>query len=120
MFLLLPRFACQSAWPLQLKVLLVILDLLEMKPGYLTPVRSMAETKTFTVHKFKDLDGMRASTELLKSLDSQGYLTLVVKKRQAKSYWENENGENDVELDDSHDDFEARSDARKIARSFKL
>jgi hypothetical protein len=80
----------------------------------------MAENKTFTVHQFKDLDGMRASTELLKSLDSQGYLTLVVKKRQAKSYWENENGENDVELDDSHDDFEARSVARKIARSFKL
>jgi hypothetical protein len=91
-----------------------------MKPGYLTPVRSIAESKTFTVHQFKDLDGMRASTELLKSLDSQGYLTLVVKKRQSKSYWENENGENDVELDDSHDDFEARSVARKIARSFKL
>jgi hypothetical protein len=91
-----------------------------MKPGYLTPVRSMAESKALTVYQSKDLDGMRASTELLKSLDSQGCLTLVVKKRQVKSYWGDENGENHVELDDSHDDLEVRSDARKIAKSSKL
>jgi hypothetical protein len=91
-----------------------------MKPGYLTPVRSMAESKAFTVHQSKDFDGMTAPSELTKSLKRQGYLGLLVKKGKAKNYGENENNENDVESDDGYDDLEERSNVRKNARSSKL
>lgn len=47
-------------------------------------------------------------------------LNITGQEETSKRYWENENGANDLEFDDSHDDLEARSNARKIARSSKL
>jgi hypothetical protein len=62
----------------------MILDLSEMKPGYLGPVRSMVKSKAFTMHQSKDFDETRASTELTKRLESQGCLTLLVKEGESK------------------------------------
>jgi hypothetical protein len=111
-FFCFPDLSVRTPGTYALKFSLVNLDPSRMRPGMSEPVRSSAMSSVFQVFNAKDFGGMRASTELTKSLKHQGCL-ISVKKGNAKS---NKNDGQDEEGDDDdedEDDVERRGKRRK-------
>lgn len=102
-FFCFPDLSVRTPGTYSLKFSLVKLDPSRMGPGMSEPVRSTVMSSVFHVYNAKDFGGMRASTELTKSLKHQGCL-ISVKKGNAKS---NKNREDDDDGDDGSDDDDA-------------
>jgi len=100
-FFCFPDLSVRTPGTYSLKFSLVNLDPSRMRPGMSEPVRSTVKSSVFHVYNAKDFGGMRASTELTKSLKHQGCL-ISVKKGNAKS--NNRRGDDDDEDEDEDDD----------------
>ncbi|KAH6712011.1 velvet factor-domain-containing protein [Leptodontidium sp. MPI-SDFR-AT-0119] len=97
-FFTFPDLSVRTPGKYSLRFSLVRLDPNRMRPGISEPIRSTIISSDFQVYNAKDFGGMRASTELTKTLKHQGCL-ISVKKGNSKN-----NRDDDDDDDDENDD----------------
>lgn len=103
-FFTFPDLSVRTPGTYSLKFSLVILDLSRMMPGNREPVRSVVKSSAFNVYNAKDFGGMRASTELTKTLKHQGCLISVKKGNNKPSGSRTRDDEDEDDEDDEDDD----------------
>ncbi|KAG4440809.1 hypothetical protein IFR05_003681 [Cadophora sp. M221] len=109
-FFTFPDLSVRTPGKYSLKFSLVRLDPSRMHPGISEPIRSTILSSDFQVFNAKDFGGMRASTELTKTLKHQGCL-ISVKKGNSKN-----NRDDDDDDDDENDDDEGDSSNKRGKR----
>ncbi|KAE8446830.1 hypothetical protein EG329_011607 [Mollisiaceae sp. DMI_Dod_QoI] len=112
-FFTFPDLSVRTPGTYSLKFSLVNLDPMRMLPGSREFVKSVVKSSVFHVQNAKDFGGMRASTDLTKTLKHQGCL-ISVKKGKVKPTGSRIRGEyDDEEEDEDEDDEGERSSTNK-------
>jgi hypothetical protein len=115
-FFTFPDLSVRTPGAYSLKFSLVVLDVERMREGWSEPIRCNVWSETFQVFNAKDFKGMRASTELTKTLKHQGCL-ISVKKGNAKSGVGARDRDEDDE--DEEDDEEGEESGKKKLKKAK-
>ncbi|KUJ19052.1 uncharacterized protein LY89DRAFT_667059 [Mollisia scopiformis] len=101
-FFTFPDLSVRTPGTYSLKFSLINLDPTRMMPGSREPVKSIVWSSVFHVYNAKEFQGMRASTELTKTLKHQGCL-ISVKKGNNKAHGSRSRGEDDEEEEEEED-----------------
>ncbi|KAF8857314.1 hypothetical protein BDZ45DRAFT_435407 [Acephala macrosclerotiorum] len=115
-FFTFPDLSVRTPGTYSLKFSLINLDPSRMLPGSREPVRSVVKSSTFHVYNAKDFGGMRASTELTKTLKHQGCLISVKKGNNKPSGSRARDDEDDEDEDDEDDDGASNKRGKRSKR----
>lgn len=106
-FFVFPDLSCRSPGRYRFLFRLIVVDPLRLAAGGTTKIQTQIYSEPFEVYSAKEFPGMRASSDLLKSLRKQG-LNVAVKKGREATKKSTRRGHGDG--DDSDDDEEMAED----------